>query len=202
MRNRRASPSCIRYWSKDVSTAQMRSSAVESGVQRSMPMRGIISSRESENNPVSLGNVREFFEDEGIDRSEFEYHKQVNKGHGRLEVREIWTSTQMNEWFEQEWTGIAQVFMIRRCIKEKGQERREIVYGITCVPRKKADAKRILQLKRKHWSIENRLHYRRDVTLGEDASQVRMKGAPEVLAALNGGIVALMDWLGIKNVAK
>jgi len=46
------------------------------------------------------------------------------------------------------------------------------------------------------------LHHRRDVTLGEDASQVRTKGAPQVLAALNGGILALMDFLGVKNVAK
>ena len=52
------------------------------------------------------------------------------------------------------------------------------------------------------WTIENRLHYRRDVTLGEDASQVRRKGAPEVVAALNGGLLALMDWLGVTNVAK
>src|SRR5438270_1602203 len=42
-------------------------------------------------------------------------------------------------------------------------------------------------------TIENRLHYRRDVTLGEDASQVRSQGAPEVLAALNGGLLALLD---------
>ena len=40
------------------------------------------------------------------------------------------------------------------------------------------------------------------MTLGEDASQVRVKGAPAVLAAINGGILALMDFLGVKNVAK
>jgi len=51
------------------------------------------------------------------------------------------------------------------------------------------------------YTIENRLHYRRDVTLGEDACQVRQAGAPETLAALNGGVLALMDWLGVKNVA-
>jgi hypothetical protein len=39
-------------------------------------------------------------------------------------------------------------------------------------------------------TIENRLHYRRDVTLGEDASQVQIKGAPEVVAALHGGLLA------------
>ena len=51
-------------------------------------------------------------------------------------------------------------------------------------------------------TIENGLHYRRDVTLGEDASQMRIKGAPEVVAALNGGLLALMDWLGVMNEAK
>ena len=89
-----------------------------------------------------------------------------------------------------------------KTIKEKGEETRVISYGITSVPRKQANAARILELKRKHWLIENHLHYRRDVTLGEDASQVRTQGAPEVLAALNGGLLAFMDFLGIKNVAK
>jgi len=117
-------------------------------------------------------------------------------------MREIWTSTQMNAHFSLKWAGIAQIFMIRRSVIENGEERIEIVYGITSLPRKKADAKRLLELNRKHWSIENRLHYRRDVTLGEDASQVRVNGAPEALAALNGGILAIMDFLRIKNVAK
>ena len=154
------------------------------------------------NHPAVRKELIAFFENDKIDRNEFQYHKETNKGHGRQEVREIWTSTQMNEHFKDKWAGIAQVFLIKRTVIEKGEERVEIVYGMTSLPRKKADAKRLLELNRKHWSIENRLHYRRDVTLGEDASQVRVKGAPEVLAALNGGILALMDFLGVKNVAK
>ena len=109
--------------------------------------------------------------------------------------------TQMNEWFEKEWAGIAQIFVIRRYVKQGEQEREEMVYGFTNLPRKKAKAKRLLELNQKHWRIENRLHYRRDVTLGEDACQVRVKGAPQALAALNGGILAFMDWLGVSNVA-
>jgi len=155
-----------------------------------------------ENTPAVLRDLTDFFEDEGIDRKEFDYHKETNKGHGRLEVREIWTSTQMNDWFEKEWAHIAQVFMIRRTVKRRGKERIEVVYGMTNVPRKKANAKRVLELNRKHWYIENRLHYRRDVTLGEDASQIRSHGAPEVIAALNGGLLALLDFIGVKNVAK
>jgi predicted transposase YbfD/YdcC len=155
-----------------------------------------------ENNPAVLRDLTDFFEDEGIDRGELQYAKETNKGHGRLEMREIWSSTQMNEWFEKEWAGIAQVFMICRTVKEKEEERIEIMYGMTNVPRKHADAKRLLELNRKHWSIENRLHYRRDVILREDASQMRTHGAPEVVAALNGGLLALMDFMGVKNVAK
>jgi len=154
------------------------------------------------NHPAVQRDLIAFFENDKIDRNEFQYHKETSKGHGRQEVREIWTSTQMNGHFKDEWAGIAQVFLIKRTVIEKGEERIEVVYGMTSLSRKKADAKRLLELNRKHWSIENRLHYRRDVTLGEDASQVRVKGAPEVLAALNGGILALMDFLGVKNVAK
>jgi predicted transposase YbfD/YdcC len=56
------------------------------------------------------------------------------------------------------------VFMIRRTVTEKGEKRVEVVYGITNLPRKKANAQRLLELNRKHWYIENRLHLRRDVT--------------------------------------
>jgi predicted transposase YbfD/YdcC len=155
-----------------------------------------------DNNPAVRRRLVAFFENEQIDRKEWQYHKDVKKGHGRLEVREIWTSTQMNQYFKKEWASASQIFMIRRTVTEKDEKRVEVVYGITNLPRKKANADRLLELNRKHWHIENRLHYRRDVTLGEDASQVRMKGAPPVLAALNGGILALSDFCGIKNLTK
>lgn len=155
-----------------------------------------------ENQPGVLEDLTDFFEDKDPEKGEWCYHKQAQKGHGRLETREIWTSTQMNEWFEQEWAGIAQVFKIRRTRKKRLKEEEEIVYGITDLSRKQVNARRLLELNQKHWYIENRSHYRRDVTLGEDHCQVRVNGAPAVLAALNGGILAIMDYLGVGNVAK
>jgi hypothetical protein len=154
-----------------------------------------------ENQPGMRQDLLDFFEDTTLDQGEWQTYKQAQKGHGRLEVREIWTSTQMNEWFEREWPGIAQIFQIRRLVTEKEKQREEMVYGFTNLPRKKANARRLLVLIQHHWWVENRLHYRRDVTLGEDACQVRVKGAPQTLAALNGGILAFMDWLGVSNVA-
>jgi hypothetical protein len=49
-------------------------------------------------------------------------------------------------------------------------------------------------------AIENRLHWRRDVTLREDHCQVRKGDAPRVLAVLNSFLLALMDFLGVANV--
>jgi predicted transposase YbfD/YdcC len=154
-----------------------------------------------DNQPTLRQDILDFFADKALDAGEWQYHKTVQKGHGRFEVREIWSSAQMNAWFEPDWAGIAQIFLIRRTVRQKDREREELVAGLTNLPRKKANAKRLLDLNQKHWHIENRLHYRRDVTLGEDACQVRIKGAPQALAALNGGVLALMDWLEVHNVA-
>jgi predicted transposase YbfD/YdcC len=70
---------------------------------------------------------------------------------------------------------------------------RETVYGITSLSVEQADARRLLALTRGHWGIENGLHHKRDVTLGEDASRVRRGAAPQVMAALRNSIVHVLD---------
>ena len=153
------------------------------------------------NQPQLYQDLFDFFADPDAEQEEWPYSRQVQKGHGRLEIRELWASTQMNEWCETEWAGVAQVFRLHRTVQDGEQVREETVYGLTILPRKKAHASRLLALQQAHWRIENRLHRRRDVTLGEDACQVRITGAPQALAALNGGVLALMDWLHVPNVA-
>jgi hypothetical protein len=49
------------------------------------------------------------------------------------------------------------------------------------------------------YTIENRLHYRRDGALGEDACQVRKGSAPHVLAVLNSFVLALFDFCKVSN---
>ncbi len=78
--------------------------------------------------------------------------------------------------------------------------RQEIVYGITSLSPTRACPRRLLELVREHWAIENRLHWRRDVTLREDACQVRKGEAPRVLAVLNSFLLAMLDFLGVCNV--
>jgi hypothetical protein len=54
---------------------------------------------------------------------------------------------------------------------------------------------------REHWHIENRLHYVRDVTMGEDASQVRSDSCPQFLAAVRNVAVGLLRRAGWQNIA-
>lgn len=153
------------------------------------------------NQPQMYQDLLDFFDDPDAEQEEWQYSRQVQKGHGRVERRELWASTQLNAWFETEWAGVAQVFRLHRHVQDRDHAREETVYGVTNLPRRKANASRLLALQQAHWRIENRLHRRRDVTMGEDACQVRIAGAPQALAALNGGVLALMDWLQVSNVA-
>ena len=84
---------------------------------------------------------------------------------------------------------------------EKGQTSVEVVYGITSLTPREADAGRLLGLVREHWRIENSLHYVRDVTLGEDACRVRKGGAPQVLAALRNAVVHLLAGVSAESRA-
>ena len=86
-----------------------------------------------------------------------------------------------------------QGFELTRERTVQGVTTRETVYGITSLSLEEADAGRLLALTRGHWGIENGLHYKRDVTLGEDASRVRREAAPQVLAGLRNSIVHLLE---------
>src|SRR5205814_938078 len=84
-----------------------------------------------------------------------------------------------------------------RYVEETSQQ---VVYGLTNFTPTEAGPEAVATFLRDHWAVENRLHWRRDVTLREDHSQVRLAGRPEVLAVLNNVVLALLDWLGVGNV--
>ena len=91
-----------------------------------------------------------------------------------------------------DWPKLAQVVRIERERRGPAGATVEVAYFITSLDSGRADASQLLDLVRRHWHIENRLHYVRDVTLGEDACRVRKGHAPQVLAALRNAVARLL----------
>lgn len=152
------------------------------------------------NQPTLEEDVRLFFTEPPSDCRDWRQARTCAKGHGRLEIRELVASTELNEWLAATWPGVEQVFRLQRTRLRQGQQHSQTVYGLTNLAPQHASAARLLALVQRHWRIENRLHWRRDVTLGEDHCQVRKGTAPLVLAALNNLVLALFDFLRVTNI--
>jgi len=125
----------------------------------------------------------------------------IDIGHGRIEQRNITTSEALVGY--SDWPGLAQVFELGRhvIIQNTGEERVEVVYGVTSLRPERATPGHLLALVRGHWQIENKSHWVRDVTFDEDRSQVRCGNIPQVMAALRNTAIGLLRWAGHTNIA-
>jgi predicted transposase YbfD/YdcC len=122
-----------------------------------------------------------------------------DKGHGRVEVRTLTACDAAGV----EWPGSQQVCKIDRLICETASNEvtLETVYAVTNLTAKQASPKALLALNRGHWSIENSLHYVRDVTLREDASRVRKGNGSQVMATFRNTVISLLRQTGTRKIA-
>lgn len=117
-------------------------------------------------------------------------------------MREIQTSTALAGYTTFPYA--SQVFRLERITTNLAGELRghEVTYGVTSLTPEQADAKRILELTRGYWRIENSLHWVRDVTFDEDRSRVRKGAGARVLAAFRNLAISLFRLHGFKNIAQ
>ena len=132
------------------------------------------------------------------DRLSYDYS---GKGHGRLETRTLESSELLSEYLD--WPGVGQVMRrtCRRVQLKTGEISEETTYGLTSLTRSQALPKQLEAFWRAHWTIENKSHYVRDETLGEDRCQVHTGNSPQALAALRNAIINLLRFEGWLNIA-
>jgi predicted transposase YbfD/YdcC len=122
-----------------------------------------------------------------------------DRGHGRVERRTIRVAPADDSLFP----GAAQAFRLRRDTGglDGVMEHKEIVYGITSLPAGLAGPAHLNYYERRHWHVENRLHWVRDCTLHEDGSQLRTGTAPRAVAAFRNLAISAFRLAGRANIA-
>jgi len=159
------------------------------------------------NQPQLLEDVRLLFAPlapptragEGLLRLPEQQAHTTEKAHRRVDLRSIRVSSELKGY--SDWPGLEQVFEIRHCYQSKGVWKEAVRYGVTSLPAMIAIPERLLTLKRGHWTIENGLHYVKDVTMGEDKSTVHADNGPKIMAALRNTALSLLRRAGFSTIA-
>jgi hypothetical protein len=155
-----------------------------------------------DNHPTLRKKIAQFFAHPGLQEAELYRASEKTNRRGRVETRSIIVSDDVPRGFTG-FAGVRQVFRLDRQVisKRTGELRSETVYGMTSLARAWCSPEQLLSLIRQHWTIENRVHWVRDVTMREDASQVRTGSTPQVMVAFRNIALSLLRASGHQNVA-
>ena len=148
------------------------------------------------NQPTLMNDIAMCFDSDPLPDEIRGIARTVNKGHGRLEIREMVTSPALKDYID--WPGLEQVMQIKRTVTilKTDKTSTEIDYALTSMSPESASPMQLLGDNRGHWIIENGVHWVRDVVLGEDACSVRKGGAPQIFAALRNLMLNLIRLIG------
>jgi predicted transposase YbfD/YdcC len=114
-----------------------------------------------------------------------DYHRTVDKGHGRLEIRECWTTSD-EDYFRyvrdrEEWQGLCTLAMVQTERRLEHKTEYQVKYYISSLP---SDAESILSASRGHWGIENQVHWVLDIAFREDECRLRKGNGAQNFAVL------------------
>ena len=137
------------------------------------------------NQPALLENVSLYFKDFAHELPRIVIKE---KGHGRIEKREYRLLKDLSWLPEQgEWAGLIAVGMVCSTVTRNGETSSETRFFISSI----TEIDRFAYAVRKHWSIENQLHWSLDVVFGEDSSRAKKDLSPLNLNVLRKTALAL-----------
>lgn len=161
-----------------------------------------------DNHPTLHAAVGDLFADVLLRESappELRHVRTVDRGHGRKEIRDYYMMPvpadlpQLGEWRDLNTVGV----VIRQCDRD-GRQVVELCYYLSSLP---TQVKKFARVVRRHWGIENELHWSLDVTFAEDASRIRKDHGPENLGLFRRLALSILqtdatddDWLRGKRL--
>jgi len=124
---------------------------------------------------------------------EHTYAQTVNKGHGRIEIRQCWALSDPRALevlgHHEGWRKLTSLVMVQRERRHGDRSQTETAYFISSLP---PDADRLLRAVRHHWRIENTLHWVLDVIFHEDDARLRIGHGAENFAILRRMVLNLL----------
>jgi predicted transposase YbfD/YdcC len=128
-------------------------------------------------------------------------HRTITNGHGRLEDRLLTCRNDLDDSLT--WPNVQHVVQrsCERIVRKTGSVTHATSYALTRMPAADASAAERAAWWQGQWASENRVHYVRDVTLGEDAHHMYTGHAPQALAALRNTLLNLVRAAGWMNTA-
>jgi predicted transposase YbfD/YdcC len=115
-------------------------------------------------------------------RTRSDYYEQTERGHGREETRCAWVSADLGaELTTLAWPGLQSIGMVEATRTVGGKTSVEQRFYVSSLP---PDAAQFAHTVRKHWGVENQLHWSLDVTFREDQSRLRTGHGAENFAVL------------------
>ncbi len=123
---------------------------------------------------IDVAAIFDYAEKVDYKNVDYDFHKTVNKGHGRIETRRCWT-VDVSEWKEHirncdAWVGLKSIVKVTSERRVGDKITIETRYFIASL---ESNAKQALNAVRTHWSIENSLHWVLDIAFREDDSRIR-----------------------------
>ena len=151
------------------------------------------------------GNQRGVLEDVALwfqERKQPDFVQHTPPDHGRIEIRKIWTTTELNDYLN--FPHVGQAFAIERQFinKKTGKCSREVAYGVTSRKVDQANPERVLNVNRGHWTIENSCHYIIDWNYDEDRSRIRTGYGPENITRLRRFAIGVIKSKKVRSVAQ
>ena len=128
-------------------------------------------------------------------------HVECDRGHGHTERR---TTQVLPAPDTITFPHAGQAFLVERYVTDLHDNPTSAVavLGLTSRPAQRADPNQIATALGEHWSIENGLHYVRDVTIAQDASRIRTGSGPRIMSSLPNLAIAVLRRAGYTNIAQ
>lgn len=134
-----------------------------------------------------------------IPANNIDYHRTSEISRNRFEIREVSVFNDFYGIDTKKWKGLKEIVKVYREFHKKEKVEKEISYYVSTF---KTSAAHYSELIRAHWSIENSLHYVKDVTFNEDNSTTRTGNAPVNFSIMRNIAINSFRKNGFSNMAQ